>query len=147
MRIRRIVHPSDFSKASGPAFRKALELAKATRAQLIVVHVLTMLPVVIPDVYVAAALWEDLERGQRTTAERQLARLVTRAKKAGVRASAALIDIGVTHQQIVRFARAKRADLIVIGTHGRSGLTKALLGSVASRVLATARCPVVTVRG
>jgi len=146
MRIRRIVHPSDFSKASGPAFRKALELAKASRAQLIVVHVLTMLPV-IPDGYVAASLWEDLERGQRTTAERQLARLVTRAKKAGVRASAALIDIGVTHEQIVRFARAKRADLIVIGTHGRSGLTKALLGSVASRVLATARCPVVTVRG
>jgi nucleotide-binding universal stress UspA family protein len=146
MRIRRIVHPSDFSKASGPAFRKALELAKATRAQLIVVHVLTMLPV-IPDGYVAVSVWEDLERGQRTTAERQLARLVTRAKKAGVRASAALIDIGVTHEQIVRFARAKRADLIVIGTHGRSGLTKALLGSVASRVLATARCPVVTVRG
>jgi nucleotide-binding universal stress UspA family protein len=146
MRIRRIVHPSDFSKASGPAFRKALELAKATRAQLIVVHVLTMLPV-IPDGYVAVSVWEDLERGQRTTAERQLARLVTRARKAGVRASAALIDIGVTHDQIVRFARAKRADLIVIGTHGRSGLTKALLGSVASRVLATARCPVVTVRG
>ena len=146
MRIRRIVHPSDFSKASGPAFRKALELAKATRAQLIVVHVLTMLPV-IPDGYVAVSVWEDLERGQRTTAERQLARLVTRARKAGVRASAALIDIGVTHEQIVRFARAKRADLIVIGTHGRSGLTKALLGSVASRVLATARCPVVTVRG
>jgi nucleotide-binding universal stress UspA family protein len=52
----------------------------------------------------------------------------------------------VTHEQIVRFSRARRADLIVMGTHGRSGLTKALLGSVASRVLTTARCPVVTVR-
>lgn len=145
MRIRRIVHPTDFSKASGPAFKKALELAKASRAQLIVVHVLSMLPVT-PDAYVAPSVWEDLERGQRTTAQRQLAQLVARARKAGVRASSALLDVGVTHEQIVRFARAKRADLIVIGTLGRSGLTRALLGSVASRVLSTARCPVLTVR-
>jgi nucleotide-binding universal stress UspA family protein len=145
MRIRRIVHPTDFSKASGPAFKKGLELAKASRAQLIVVHVLSMLPV-SPDAYVAPSVWEDLERGQRTTAQRQLAQLVARARKVGVRASSALLDVGVTHEQIVRFARAKRADLIVIGTLGRSGLTRALLGSVASRVLSTARCPVLTVR-
>jgi nucleotide-binding universal stress UspA family protein len=143
--FRRIVHPSDFSPASRPAFRKAIELAKSTRAQLFVVHVLSMLPV-IPDAYVAPAVWDDLERGQQITAQRQLARLVATAKAAGVRASGVVLDIGVTHEQIVRFARARRADLIVIGTHGRSGLTKALLGSVASRVLAAARCPVLTVR-
>jgi nucleotide-binding universal stress UspA family protein len=68
------------------------------------------------------------------------------AKAARVRASGALLDVGVTHERIVRFVRAKRADLIVMGTHGRSGLTRALLGSVASRVLAAARCPVLTVR-
>jgi nucleotide-binding universal stress UspA family protein len=104
-----------------------------------------MLPV-IPDAYVAPTVWVDLERGQRITAQRQLARLVATAKAAGVRASGVLIDIGVTHDRIVRFARARRADLIVMGTHGRSGLTRALLGSVAARVLATARCPVLTVR-
>jgi nucleotide-binding universal stress UspA family protein len=103
-----------------------------------------MLPV-IPDAYVAPNVWDDLERGQRITAERQLRGLVAKAKAAGARASGVLIDIGVTHEQIVRFARARRADLIVMGTHGRSGLTRALLGSVASRVLATARCPVLTV--
>jgi nucleotide-binding universal stress UspA family protein len=142
--FRRIVHPSDFSAASRPAFRKAVELAKSHRAQLIVVHVLSMLPV-IPDAYVAPNVWDDLERGQRITAERQLRGLVAKAKAAGTRASGVLIDIGVTHEQIVRFARARRADLIVMGTHGRSGLTRALLGSVASRVLATAKCPVLTV--
>jgi nucleotide-binding universal stress UspA family protein len=142
--FRRIVHPSDFSRASRPAFRKAVALAKTHRAQLIVVHVLSMLPV-IPDAYVAPNVWDDLERGQRTTAERQLRGLVATARAAGARASGALIDIGVTHEQIVRFARARRADLIVMGTHGRSGLTRALLGSVASRVLATAKCPVLTV--
>ena len=143
--FRRIVHPSDFSPASRPALRKAIELAKSHRAQLFVVHVLSMLPV-IPDTYVAPTVWDDLERGSRITAQRQLARLVATAKAAGVRASGVVLDIGITHEQIVRFARARRADLIVIGTHGRSGLTRALLGSVASRVLAAARCPVLTVR-
>jgi nucleotide-binding universal stress UspA family protein len=143
--VRRIVHPSDFSPASRPAFRKAVELARTYRAQLFVVHVLPMLPL-IPDAYVPPSVWDDLERGQRSTAQRELGRLVARAKAAGVRASGALLDLGVTHEQIVRFARARRADLIVMGTHGRSGLTKALLGSVASRVLTTSRCPVVTVR-
>jgi universal stress protein A len=143
--FRRIVHPSDFSPASRPALRKAIELAKSHRAQLFVVHVLSMLPVV-PDAYVAPTVWDDLERGQRITAQRQLGRLVATAKAAGVRASGVVLDIGVTHEQIVRFARARRADLIVMGTHGRSGLTRALLGSVASRVLAAARCPVLTVR-
>jgi nucleotide-binding universal stress UspA family protein len=143
--FRRIVHPSDFSPASRPALRKAIELAKSHRAQLFVVHVLSMLPV-IPDTYVAPTVWDDLERGQQITTRRQLARLVATAKAAGVRASGVVLDIGVTHERIVRFARARRADLIVMGTHGRSGLTRALLGSVASRVLATARCPVLTVR-
>ncbi len=54
---------------------------------------------------------------------------------------------GVAHEQIVRAARARRADLIVVGTHGRSGLARFFLGSVAGRVVATATCPVLTVRG
>ena len=48
---------------------------------------------------------------------------------------------------IVRLARREAADLIVIGTHGRSGLGRLFMGSVAARVLATAKCPVLTVRG
>jgi len=54
--------------------------------------------------------------------------------------------MGVTHERIVRFAQTNRIDLIVMGTHGRSGVVKAILGSVASRVLASAGCPVMTVR-
>jgi nucleotide-binding universal stress UspA family protein len=54
---------------------------------------------------------------------------------------------GVAHAQIARFARSKHADLLVMGTHGRSGLAKLFLGSVAGRVVAAAQCPVLTVRG
>jgi nucleotide-binding universal stress UspA family protein len=143
--IRRILHPTDFSPASRPAFRKALELAKASHAQLLVAHVLSSLPI-MPDEYMTPNVWDELERGQRVAGQRQLNRLVAKAKAAGVRARALLLDIGVTHERIVRLANARRIDMIVMGTHGRSGLTKALLGSVASRVLASASCPVMTVR-
>jgi nucleotide-binding universal stress UspA family protein len=53
----------------------------------------------------------------------------------------------VAHEQIVRSAKRQRADLIVMGTHGRTGVARFFLGSVAARVAATAPCPVLTVRG
>jgi nucleotide-binding universal stress UspA family protein len=72
--------------------------------------------------------------------------LVDRAKKAGIRAVGLLLE-GDPAQQIVRAARSKRAELLVVGTHGRTGLSKLFVGSVAARVVATASCPVATVRG
>ena len=54
---------------------------------------------------------------------------------------------GMAHDQIVRAAKNRRTDLIVIGTHGRTGITKLFMGSVAGRVVSTASCPVMTVRG
>ena len=59
----------------------------------------------------------------------------------------AVIAEGTPHVRIARAARSNRADVIVMGTHGRTGLARAFLGSVAARVLASATCPVVTVRG
>lgn len=145
MRIfRRIVHATDFSAASRPAFARALDIARTSRAQLLIVHVLPVLPL-IPDAYVAATTYDQLLRTQRESAQRQLHRLVRKAKARGARASAILIAVGVPAERIVRLAKAKRADVIVMGTHGRTGLTRALLGSVATRVIATAGCPVLTV--
>jgi nucleotide-binding universal stress UspA family protein len=146
-RIRRILHPSDFSKASGAAFAKAVELAKANRSELVLLHVLgPPVPIMGGDGYVSPGIYEDLHQSARAYASKELASLVAKAKKAGVRAKAVLRD-GVTHDQIARAARSARADMIVIGTHGRTGLAKLFLGSVAGRVIATAKCPVMTVRG
>jgi universal stress protein A len=146
MAIRRILYPSDFSPASRPAFKRAVELAKSLRSQLLIVHVLAP-PPIIGEGYMTPVTVETLLRSQRLAAQRQLRVLVARAKAAGARASSLLVETGMTHEQIVRVARRKRADMIVMGTHGRTGLTRLLLGSVAARVVATARCPVVTVRG
>jgi nucleotide-binding universal stress UspA family protein len=146
-RIRRILHPSDFSKASGAAFTKAVELAKANQANLVLLHVLAPpLPLMAGDGYVSPQVYEDLDKSARAYASKELAGLVARAKKAGVRASAVLRD-GIAHEQIVRASRSPLADMIVIGTHGRTGLAKLFLGSVAGRVVSTAKCPVMTVRG
>ena len=144
--IRRILHPSDFSRACGAAFTKAVEMAKVNRAELLVLHVLSPVVPMMGDGYMSPQLYEQIESSARTEAQKQLDRLLARAKKAGVRAKG-LFANGAPHEQITRLARSKKADLVVIGTHGRTGLARFFLGSVASRVVSTATCPVLTVRG
>ena len=145
-RVRLILHPTDFSRASNAAFAKAVEMAKANRAELLLAHVLAPIVPMPEDGYVSPAVYAELEASAKAYAHRQLGVLAARARKAGVRVKLLVLD-GVPHEQIARAARSKRADLVVLGTHGRTGLAKFLLGSVASRVVSTAPCPVLTVRG
>ena len=146
-RIRTIVHPTDFSRASKPAFRRAVEMAKDNRAELLVVHVLApAAPIMTGDGYVSPKVYEDMEAAARAGAQKQLGGLAEQAKRSGARARAILLE-GVAHERIAQAARSRKADLVVIGTHGRTGFARFFLGSVASRVLATAPCPVMTVRG
>ena len=145
-RLRRILHPSDFSRASGAAFARALAMAKADRAQLLLVHVLAPPVPIAGEGYISPKVYDDLEASARKYGQKHLSALQAKARKAGVR-TATLLREGIAHEQIIRAARSKKADLIVIGTHGRTGLAKFFLGSIASRVVAGASCPVLTVRG
>ena len=145
-RIRRILCASDFSKTSGKALIFAIDLAKANRARLTIVHAHVPIVPLVPEQYLEASTWDRVDTETRRWAERQVEKLVEKARKRGVRASAMMVT-GDPAQQIVRMARAKRADLIVVGTHGRRGFSKFFLGSVAERIIATAPCPVMTVRG
>ncbi len=146
-RIRRIVHATDFSPASRGAFVKAVELAKANGAELYLAHVMGPVVPMAGDGYIPAKVYADIEASTRAAAEKQLAALAGRARKGGVTRVRRLVLDGLAHEQINRAARARRADLVVIGTHGRTGLSKLVLGSVAGRVISSARCPVLTVRG
>jgi nucleotide-binding universal stress UspA family protein len=145
--FKRILHATDFSKASRPALAKAVALARQNRAPLVIVHALS--PLVVPvggDFgYVSPTTYETVARDARQHARAQLAALTTRAKRAGVRTTAALLD-GAPQDQVPRAVRRARADLLVIGTHGRTGLSKMLLGSVAERLIRLVTCPVLTVR-
>jgi nucleotide-binding universal stress UspA family protein len=144
-RISRILYASDFSNASRRAFGTALTMARSARATLTVCHVMLPIVPVVPEHYLDATTFDRLEDEARRYSTRQLARLAARARKTGVRV-ATLVVQGDPAEQIVRATRTTRADLLVMGTHGRRGFSKFLLGSVAGRVVATARCPVVTVR-
>jgi nucleotide-binding universal stress UspA family protein len=98
-RVRRILHPSDFSRASGAAFSKAVELAKTNNAELLVVHVLAPILPMLGDGYVSPKVHEDLVASARGYGKKNLDALVAKAKKAGVRATSVLLE-GVPHAQI-----------------------------------------------
>jgi universal stress protein A len=142
-RTRHLLCPTDFSRASRPAFAWALALAKQDRARLCLLHVL-----VPPSPFLGDSLpasYVELGVRARREAERRLAALVAQAKTARVQVEAQLTE-GVPDEEILRAARRQRADLIVIGTHGRTGLGRMFMGSVAERVLQRATAPVLTVR-
>lgn len=145
MAKRAILHATDFSTASRPALAKAIELSRAARSPLLVLHVLNPMMPIIGDRPVEPPTYLELQKASRAWALKQLARVAARAKARGVRAMPILVE-GSEAGTIVRVARARRAAMIVMGTHGRSGIERALLGSVATRVVSQATCPVLTVR-
>ena len=146
-RIRTIVHPTDFSRASTPAFKRAVEMAKSNRAQLLLLHVLApAAPMLMTNGYVPPNVYEDMEAAARAGAQKQLRKLAAKARQSGVRVKPVLLE-GIAHERIIQAARSRKAGIIVIGTHGRTGFARFFLGSVASRVLAISPCPVLTVRG
>jgi universal stress protein A len=145
-RAARVLYATDFSPASAPAFARALAAARAERSELAIAHVLGPVVTLMGDGYLPPSTYTELARAQRTDADRRLAKLAARARKQGVRTRTLILE-GTPWQAITRAAKAGRARMIVLGTHGRSGLAKLFLGSVAERVVATAPCPVLTVRG
>ena len=143
----RIIYASDFSPASRAAFSQALRLAKATGGELTILHVLpTPASMFVAGGYVTQETWDLIEADLRSRAGQEMDALVKEAVDAGVRATRQIVDGGIPAEEIVRAAEHDKTDILVVGTHGRTGVMKVLLGSVASRVVATASCPVLTVR-
>lgn len=147
--IRRILLATDFSAASEPATRQALALAQSLAAEVLLVHA-TELPPGLPDV---ALVRPDSDGGPLplrsyviAAAERQMAPLHARFQAAGVTARG-LIELGPIAETVLALAQREGADLIVVGTHGRTGLRHLLLGSIAERLLRLSPLPVLTVRG
>ena len=142
--IRRILFATDFSDASRPAARRAVSLAKDSGAELLVVHVYE--PPVRPavDAFLVPRVYDEFEAEVRSQADQGLAPIVARAAGAGV-AARPLVLRGVADEAIARAAKDEAADLVVVGTHGRGGVARLLLGSVAARVVSSAPCPVLTV--
>jgi nucleotide-binding universal stress UspA family protein len=146
-RIRRILHATDYSKASERALQEAVDFAKQDNAEMLVVHVIQpVVPYVAGEDIGAAELYVKLEESTKQEAQRSMNKLMQRLERLGVKAKSFLLR-GSPADQIVKAAKNRKADMVVIGTHGRTGLSKLFMGSVASRVISTAPSPVLTVRG
>lgn len=142
-KITRIVAATDFSKGSRAALKYADMLRRQTGATLHVLHVVEdpTITGMWPDVYLAEL--PDL-RAELVAHARTTLRAETRTLR--VPRVTTEVAVGPTAQVIAAMAEHHRADLIVMGTHGRTGLSHVLLGSVAERVVRLAPCPVLTVR-
>jgi nucleotide-binding universal stress UspA family protein len=142
--FRRIVVPTDFSVPSEEAWALAQRLARAVGAEVVLAHVLVPPPIYGEQPEVVGAELKVFDEA-RAWVEKELERSAADARATGLEVRTAL-RTGTAHEEIVELATAERAELVVIGTHGRTGLTRALMGSVAERVIRLAPCPVLSVR-
>ncbi len=141
--LKNILVPIDFSETSRKVLKYAVPLAEKLAARIVLVHVIE--PRIYPENLVIPAEIEDMNIRLMQSGRQMLERL--RQKVVGPAAKAdVLVTLGKPYQQIVELAKAEQADLIVIATHGYTGLKHAFLGSTAERVVRYAECPVLTVR-
>jgi len=137
--IRKILHPTNFTDESAAAFRVACGLAKQFGAEIVVLHVIP------PPI----SWGEEIARRPPDSYQEELWNeylLPIQATEPSV-VVVRQMEEGVPEKEIVRVAEELGCDMIVLGTHGRQGVSRLLMGSVAEHVLRTAPCPVLTVRG
>ncbi len=147
MHIARILVPTDFSENARAAIEPARMLAERFGAHVDLLHVWESLPLGVPE-------WNVLGPNGKPTAARvvlrqlatqQLEKLVSELRGEGMTVHGRLEE-GSTWRAITRVAKEDRYDLIVVSTHGRAGLDRLVMGSVAEKVVRHAPCPVLVVR-
>jgi nucleotide-binding universal stress UspA family protein len=143
MKIRSILCPTDFSAFAGRALDHAVMLARWYGAELTLAHVYPFMAVMGGDaLYFPSGLPLDASMRERLTSELESAAGPARA--AGVKVTSMLLE-GDPAEELLQHARTTPTDLIVMGTHGRRGFDRWVLGSVAGRIVHRARCAVLTV--
>jgi nucleotide-binding universal stress UspA family protein len=153
MKLTRILASTDFSKQSGFALEWAAYFAQCTKADLIFLHVITeeegkIIEEIIGEgavVQIPKGIRQNVVEDREKKLKEQYEMVVSREIKASLKMEG-LTRIGVPFLEIIRTAKEKDVDLIVMGTHGRSGLSHVLIGSVAEKVVHHAHCPVLTIK-
>lgn len=145
--VKRILVPVDFSDASLRAIEYAVRFARTRGARLILLHVIEPVYYGVADEMYGVGvgvdvgnIYAEIERAART----KLAQLAAKVRSRGTPVRW-LVAFGAAYAQVVEQAGKLRADLIIMATHGRTGLSHVLIGSVADRVVRTAPVPVLTV--
>ena len=150
MAINKILVPIDFSEGAQPAIELAATMARKFGASVELLHVWQPPPMIPLPVLVMPSSPEaqpvNMEELARTTAGAQMKQIVTRLRDQGITDVQSRVGVGSPAHEIVELAALGHFDLIVMGTHGRTGFAHAVLGSVAEKVVRRAKCPVLTVR-
>ena len=143
-RFERILLATDFSDYSEVACEYAVTLAKTFNSSLLVLHVINE-PVDLRGFYVPHISFEQLEQEIETGATKML-ETFCKENLQDFSGYETMVIAGVPYEEIIRIASEKEESLIVIGTHGRTGLDHLIFGSTAERVVRGAPCPVMTIR-
>lgn len=139
-----ILFATDFSEHSNHAFTYAHAMARDCKGKLVIVHVINE-PLDLRGFYVPHISFDNLEQEIREGAEKMMADFCETHVK-GIKDVETVIIPGIPYEEIIATAEEKKADLIVLGTHGRSGLDHVLFGSTAEKVVRKSPVPVLTVR-
>lgn len=143
-KIQKIMFPTDFSDNSNYAFDYALDLAKKFGARLYILHVIHEL-IDTTGFYVPNISLDQLQNDLVKGAEEMMDRFI-KEKMGDFKDYETMNIIGLPHIEVMNVAKDKGIDMIVMGTHGRTGIDRVLFGSTAEKVVKKAPCPVLTVR-
>ncbi|MBI4685372.1 MAG: universal stress protein [Nitrospirae bacterium] len=144
MEMKRILFPTDFSEGSDNALPYVVDISKHYGAKLYVLHVMHDIAQAT-GWYVPHISMDELYKDIEVNAKKEI-------EKYGAEELRGLNDVerritkGIPYDEIIKFAKENKIDLIVIGTHGRKGLDRVIFGSTAERVVREAPCPVMSVR-
>jgi len=144
MLFKNILVPFDLSSSSTHAFKIALDIAQKYDSKI------TLLTCVEKDTwrhyYYDARIYSDLLKKKSKVAKKSVEKLEEMANKVGVKIKLQILKSDSVAQDITTFAKSKKVDLIVMSSHGRTGLDKLILGSVANGVVQRTRCPILLLK-
>jgi nucleotide-binding universal stress UspA family protein len=141
LKINVILCPIDFSEFSVSAYLHALSVAEHYRAKLVALHIVELWRHPAADFVASAGLYEEYSQALRESGKEQLQEFVKKHTHDEIQPEL-LVQVGVAADSILSFAQSQETDVIVMGTHGRRGFDRLMLGSVTDRVMRTAPCPV-----
>lgn len=141
----RVLIPVDGSEVSNHAAKEGFKLAKVMGSKVTLLYVIDLAIVSIPEAETGLTNYDVIHQTFKEQGDRLLGNLSGLAREAGIAADAVVAE-GDVHDEIIRKAGDMKAGLIVMGTHGRRGLNRLLLGSVAESVARRAHCAVLLIR-
>ncbi|MBN1664783.1 MAG: universal stress protein [Deltaproteobacteria bacterium] len=143
---KRILVPTDFSKSANKAFEYALMLADQFKAELYLLHIVQEIDHYAGDYSLTKEMVKQFKKNSLDSSKAQLQEVINKYPEAKGVKIITEIKVGIPYQEILYEAEKKKADLIVIATHGKSALIHQIMGSVSERVLRGAECPIMLLR-